>query len=55
MQLAIGVLVLGEPMPPARLAGFAIVWFALVVFTIDSLRAAHSNRRVPEPAVPARA
>ena len=55
MQLAIGVFVFSEPMPPPRLAGFAIVWFALVVFTVDSLRAAHSNRRVPEPAVPARA
>jgi chloramphenicol-sensitive protein RarD len=45
MQLAIGVFVLGEPMPPARLAGFAIVWLALVVFTVDTLRTAHGNRR----------
>ncbi|SDX71473.1 chloramphenicol-sensitive protein RarD [Modestobacter sp. DSM 44400] len=45
MQLAIAVLVLGEPMPPARLAGFAIVWLALAVFTLDTLRAAHGNRR----------
>jgi chloramphenicol-sensitive protein RarD len=53
MQLAIGVFVLDEPMPPARLAGFVIVWLALAVFTADSLRQAHSNRRdvaVPEPA-----
>ena len=53
MQLAIGVFVLGEPMPPARLVGFVIVWLALAVFTADSLRQAHSNRRdvaVPEPA-----
>jgi chloramphenicol-sensitive protein RarD len=55
MQLAIGVFVFGEPMPPARLVGYAIVWFALVVFTVDSLRTAHGNRRAPEPAVPARA
>jgi chloramphenicol-sensitive protein RarD len=54
MQLAIGVFVFSEPMPPARLAGFAIVWFALVVFTADSLRTAHSNRRTPDLAVPAR-
>jgi chloramphenicol-sensitive protein RarD len=45
MQLAIGVFVFGEPMPPARLVGFAIVWLALAVFTIDTLRAAHGNRR----------
>jgi chloramphenicol-sensitive protein RarD len=53
MQLAIGVFVLGEPMPPARLVGFVIVWLALAVFTADSLRQAHSNRRdaaVPQPA-----
>jgi chloramphenicol-sensitive protein RarD len=53
MQLAIGVFVLDEPMPPARLAGFVIVWLALAVFTADSLRQAHSNRRdvaVQEPA-----
>ncbi|WP_138758004.1 EamA family transporter RarD [Modestobacter altitudinis] len=45
IQLAIGVFVLGEPMPPARLVGFAIVWLALIVFTADSLRQAHSTRR----------
>ena len=54
MQLMIGVFVYGEPMPPARLAGFAIVWLALAVFTVDSLRHARSGgrRAVPE-AVPA--
>jgi len=50
MQLAIGVFVYGEPMPPARLAGFAIVWTALAVFTADTLRHARagSRRAVPE-------
>jgi chloramphenicol-sensitive protein RarD len=52
MQLAIGVFVFHEPMPPARLVGFAIVWLALAVFTVDSLRAAHGNRRAAT-AVPA--
>jgi len=45
MQLSIGVFVYDEPMPPARLAGFAIVWLALAVFTADTLRTAHGNRR----------
>lgn len=44
MQLAIGVFVDHEEMPPARLAGFAIVWLALGVFTADSLRTARDRR-----------
>src|SRR3954449_6530701 len=53
MQLSIGVFVYAEPMPPARLAGFAIVWLALAVFSADSLRQARSSRRAVAPAVPA--
>ena len=47
MQLAIGVFVYDEPMPPARLAGFVIVWVALAVFTVDSLRHARAAGRRP--------
>jgi chloramphenicol-sensitive protein RarD len=53
MQLSIGVFVYDEPMPPARLAGFAIVWLALIVFTVDSLRQARSSRRAGPVPVPA--
>ncbi|MBB3676727.1 EamA family transporter RarD [Modestobacter versicolor] len=53
MQLSIGVFVYDEPMPPARLAGFAIVWLALAVFSVDSLRQAHSVRRAAAVPVPA--
>jgi chloramphenicol-sensitive protein RarD len=52
MQLTIGVFVYDEPMPPARLAGFAIVWLALAVFTADSLRQARSTRRSAAVPVP---
>jgi chloramphenicol-sensitive protein RarD len=45
MQLAVGVFIDHEPMPPARLAGFAIVWLALGVFTLDSLRTARGTAR----------
>ncbi|MEU0547899.1 EamA family transporter RarD [Micromonospora sp. NPDC005979] len=45
LQLACGVLIFHEPMPPARLAGFALVWLALVVFTADAIRAAHQSRQ----------
>jgi chloramphenicol-sensitive protein RarD len=54
MQLAIGVFVYDEPMPPARLAGFVIVWVALAVFTADSLRHARTaGRRAAVETVPA--
>jgi chloramphenicol-sensitive protein RarD len=53
MQLAIGVFVYDEPMPPARLAGFVIVWVALAVFTADSLRHARAGaRRASRDVVP---
>jgi chloramphenicol-sensitive protein RarD len=54
MQLAIGVFVFDEPMPPARLAGFAIVWAALALFTADSLRHARGvGRRSARETLPA--
>jgi len=53
MHLAIGVFVNGEPMPPARLVGFAVVWVALVLFTVDSLRAGRAARRAVGAPAPA--
>jgi chloramphenicol-sensitive protein RarD len=44
LQLALGVVLYHEPMPPARLAGFALVWAALVIFTADGLRHARRSR-----------
>ncbi|HEY0002491.1 MAG TPA: EamA family transporter RarD, partial [Actinoplanes sp.] len=38
LQLGCGLLIFHEPMPPARLAGFALVWLALIIFTVDALR-----------------
>jgi chloramphenicol-sensitive protein RarD len=53
MQLAIGIFVYDEPMPPARLAGFVIVWVALAVFTADTLRHARAgSRRAAAETVP---
>jgi chloramphenicol-sensitive protein RarD len=45
LQLACGVLIFHEPMPAARLAGFALVWAALVLFTADALRHARRQAR----------
>ncbi|WP_320067456.1 EamA family transporter RarD [Micromonospora sp. RTGN7] len=50
LQLGCGVLIFHEPMPPARLAGFALVWLALLVFTTDALRRSRRSRRTATPA-----
>ena len=42
IQFLIGVLVYAEPMPPGRLAGFALVWLALAVFTYDAVRSSRA-------------
>ena len=44
LQFACGVLIFGEQMPPARWAGFALVWLALAVFTVEALR--HRRRQL---------
>jgi chloramphenicol-sensitive protein RarD len=45
LQLACGVLIYHEPMPAARLAGFGLVWIALIIFTADGLRSARAAAR----------
>ena len=50
LQLICGVAVLGEPMPPERLAGFVLVWIALGVLAADALGSA--RRRTAGPRVP---
>ena len=43
LQFAVGV-AYGEPLPPASLACFVLIWIAVALFTWDMLRA---NRRRP--------
>jgi chloramphenicol-sensitive protein RarD len=38
INLVLGWLVYDEPMPPDRLAGFALVWIALLVVAVDRVR-----------------
>ncbi|MEH3141953.1 MAG: EamA family transporter RarD [Mycobacterium kyogaense] len=52
MQLSWGVLVGHEPMPPARWLGFALIWVALAVFTLDAVRRSRSDRRAAQPSAP---
>ena len=50
LQFVLGVVVLGEVMPLDRWIGFALVWVALVIFTVDLLRA-RPRRDTAAPAV----
>jgi chloramphenicol-sensitive protein RarD len=50
IQFLIGVLVYREPMPASRIAGFALVWLALVLFTVDGLTARRRSLPTPSPA-----
>jgi chloramphenicol-sensitive protein RarD len=45
MQFLVGVFVLQEPMPPERWAGFALVWVALVILTVDMVRSGRAPRQ----------
>lgn len=47
MQFIIGVVVLHEPMPAERWAGFIIVWIAIAVFVFDLLLASRRGRSRP--------
>jgi chloramphenicol-sensitive protein RarD len=49
MQFLLGVVVLGEDMPPARWAGFILVWVAIAVFVVDMLLASRRGRRAAQP------
>jgi len=53
ISLLFGWLVMHEPMPPERLAGFGLVWLSLVVLMVDLVVAERRRRRspvVPDPA-----
>ena len=38
INFALGWLAFGEPLPPSRVVGFALVWLALVLVTADTVR-----------------
>ncbi|MCG5433532.1 EamA family transporter RarD [Mycobacterium sp. MYCO198283] len=50
LQLAWGVFVVHEPMPPARWAGFALIWLSLVVLAVGGLRDRSARAGVTPPA-----
>ena len=49
LQFLLGVLILGEAMSTARWIGFVLVWIALIVLTVDLVRAARRQRRASRP------
>ncbi len=44
-QLLCGILVFGESLPPERIAGFVLVWLALIVLASDAVGAVRSRTR----------
>jgi chloramphenicol-sensitive protein RarD len=48
IQFLVGVAVLHEAMPPERWVGFAIVWLALLILSIDMIVASRQGRRAAE-------
>ena len=51
MQFVLGITLFHEPLPPVRLLGFVLVWFGVLLFTVDLVR--HSRRARPAVLVPA--
>lgn len=47
LNFLLGVFVFHEPLPPARLAGFMLVWAALVVFTVGQSRTTPPHLTTP--------
>ena len=45
LQFLVGVFILHEPMPPERWVGFALVWVALLILTVDMIRSGRAPRR----------
>ncbi|MDT4913226.1 MAG: chloramphenicol-sensitive protein RarD [Pseudonocardiales bacterium] len=50
LQFAVGVGIRHETLPPAELAGFCLVWLALIVLTVDGLRNQRASRQLADSA-----
>jgi chloramphenicol-sensitive protein RarD len=47
IQFVLGIWIFHEPFTPARLAGFALIWLALIVYTADGWRTTRRRRPLP--------
>ena len=52
LQLIVGVAIYGEDVPPMRWFGFSLVWIALLLLTVDSVRSSMRRRRAQMPLAP---
>jgi chloramphenicol-sensitive protein RarD len=50
LQFLVGLLIVGERMPATRWIGFGLVWIALVLLSVDALRASRRSRAQQQPA-----
>lgn len=46
MQFLLGWLVFQEPLPPERLAGFALIWVAVTIFAVDAVAKSRRAQRL---------
>jgi chloramphenicol-sensitive protein RarD len=46
LQFLLGVVYFHEDMPAGRWVGFGLVWVALVILTVESLRHRHTSGRL---------
>lgn len=53
LQFLVGLVLVGEAMPASRWIGFALVWVALLVLSLDGMHAMRRSRAAPEPALAA--
>jgi chloramphenicol-sensitive protein RarD len=52
MHFIIGVAIYGEAMPAGRVAGFGLVWIALIVLTVDAVGTLRPRTVIPSPVAP---
>jgi chloramphenicol-sensitive protein RarD len=51
-MLLLGTLAYGEPLPPARIATFALIWCGLAVYMAGAVRTVRAEKATSTPAAP---
>jgi chloramphenicol-sensitive protein RarD len=53
LQLLCGLVIFHEPMPPAQLVGFILVWVAIIIISVDAVRRSRRTVASEEDAIDA--